>query len=208
MIISPRDLIERGVYTGVDEECIQPSGIDLRVSKILKVSMGSISYGEYCYVPKTGKIDHAPLEPVLARGEKGLYCLSQQGVYQFETEVYVNLPEDVAGWIIARSSLNRNGIRAWSGLYDPGFRNYIGGVLYVPQHTVIEQGARIAQFIAVKADSAHLYAGRYQDRAEIDVAPPVEKGDTPPKVARPEQRTALEGTASEEPQEEGTAGAR
>ena len=64
--------------------------------------------------------------------------------------------------MIARSTLNRNGIFITSGLYDSGFENYIGGVMHVRCGPArIERGTRIAQFIYVEAETASMYEGQY-----------------------------------------------
>ena len=72
------------------------------------------------------------------------------------------MPTGYAGWLIARSTLNRNGIFITSGLYDSGFENFIGGVMHVRGGPArIEKGARIAQFIFVEAETVRLYDGEY-----------------------------------------------
>ena len=69
---------------------------------------------------------------------------------------------NACGWLIARSTLNRNGIFITSGLYDSGFENYIGGVMHVRcGPATIEKGARIAQFIFVEAETVRMYDGEY-----------------------------------------------
>jgi len=176
MIYSPRTLMNIGVLSGgIDEECLQPCGVDLRLDSLFRVSSAE---GNIMRIGKQG-VDHLPTYEVFPFISDVLVYQLSAGAYQFWSPVYVKLQENMAGWVIARSSLNRNGLRVWSGLYDPGFRNYIGGTLYVPPYTRvdIEKGARIAQFIVVTTEDVWGYEGQYQDSKEKAVASEEEKED-------------------------------
>lgn len=67
-----------------------------------------------------------------------------------------------AGYLITRSSLNRNGIFIQSGLYDSNFYGYVGCTLYnLGGRIKIRKNTRIAQFILVQAESTSEYKGSY-----------------------------------------------
>lgn len=86
------------------------------------------------------------------------------GFYDFKSNVYVEIPTGIAGWVIHRSSLNRNGVMVVASLYDSGFNGNISGTLYVhnPSGIFIEKGARIGQLILAEAETLGLYNGQYQ----------------------------------------------
>ena len=141
-----------GVITNIDSDCKQPNAVDLRLDSIERINDSTFTLTE------TRK-ETRRLTKMLERD--GVYRL-QKGSYQFETLHRVVIPEGMAGWLIARSTLNRNGIFITSGLYDSGFNNRIGGVMHVMAGSAkIARGVRIAQFILVDAETAHLYDGQY-----------------------------------------------
>jgi dUTP pyrophosphatase len=87
-------------------------------------------------------------------------------VFYFESNLKITVPYGYVAWLMPRSSLNRNGIRVESGLYDSGFTGNVAGTIYV--HTglpfTLERGARIAQLIFAEADTLHKYSGQYQGK--------------------------------------------
>ena len=51
-----------------------------------------------------------------------------------------------------------------SGLYDSGFKNFIGGVMHITSGEVfLSPQTRIGQFVTLKAETDHNYDGQYQD---------------------------------------------
>lgn len=147
----------------LDDECIQPNAVDLRIASISKIDNNTT------FVINESEKKHrdnikVPLMTQLSEGLQGTgrkYWTLDQGQYQFETDHFVEIPEGYAGWLIARSTLNRNGVFVTSGLYDSGFKNTVGGVLHVSGKTEIDINTRIAQFIMLKAETEHLYDGDY-----------------------------------------------
>ena len=90
------------------------------------------------------------------------FCLDAPKSYDGTSNIYLNLPENVAAQTIIRSTFNRNGIFLTSGLYDSGYKGHIGFALHnVAGYTKIEQGTRIGQIIFVRSESAGIYAGGY-----------------------------------------------
>jgi len=143
-----------GVITNLDSDCKQPNAVDLRLDTIHRI----INTGFLLSDNKQNRMSH---KLSMVHDWSGFFEL-YKGSYQFETIHKVTIPEGMAGWLIARSTLNRNGVFITSGLYDSGFNNTIGGVMHVMTNNVkIEKGVRIAQFILVDAETAHLYDGQY-----------------------------------------------
>jgi dUTP pyrophosphatase len=137
----------------IDDECIQPNAVDLKIDRVWEITNEEFYLGINEKRHRKGKA----LLPVL-----GEFLLESGKSYQFETPHYVHIPEGYAGWLIARSTLNRNGIFITSGLYDSGFQNYVGGVMHVNGGPArIQHGARVAQFIYVEAETASMYDGDY-----------------------------------------------
>jgi deoxycytidine triphosphate deaminase len=149
MFVHPKRFID------VDQECIQPNAIDVRINQLFVVQTD-----EEFEIRDEGRPIHRPRFQLTPPDDDRMFVLGK-GVYQFETPHFIEVPEGYAGYLIPRSSLNRNGLFIMSGLYDSGFKNYIGGTLYAMGPARIQRGTRIAQFIMVKAETAHLYNGQY-----------------------------------------------
>jgi len=147
----------------LDDDCIQPNAVDLRIASISKIDNNTT----FIINEDTKKHRVNIKVPIMTRladnslSAAGRCWTLDPGQYQFETDHFVEIPEGYAGWLIARSTLNRNGVFVTSGLYDSGFKNTIGGVLHVSGKTQIDVGTRIAQFIMLKAETEHLYDGDY-----------------------------------------------
>jgi deoxycytidine triphosphate deaminase len=67
-----------------------------------------------------------------------------------------------AGWVITRSTLNRNGLFLTSGLYDSGYHGVMAGVLHVTiGNARIKRGTRIGQYLSFEAEALSQYDGDY-----------------------------------------------
>ena len=155
MIISPDKIIENGIITGIRDDWKQPNAIDFSVDEIYAM----VDDPEQPFVlQKDGKQHRArtKLEPI-----DGYWHLDR-GAYDFMSKVYVEMRYNTAGWMLTRSTLNRNGIIVHSGLYDTGYKGHICGTIYnMAGPTKIEVGARIAQMVFVDAKNSGLYSGGY-----------------------------------------------
>jgi deoxycytidine triphosphate deaminase len=77
-------------------------------------------------------------------------------------ENIINVGDGEAGWVITRSTLNRNGLFLTSGLYDSGYHGAMAGVLHVTIGPArIKQGTRIGQYLSFNAEALHKYDGDY-----------------------------------------------
>ena len=128
----------------LSEENIQPNAVDLCIDRVWEIGNDRKDTKEI-FPDSTG-------EWLLEEGKK----------YQFDTSHWVVIPEGFAGWLIPRSTLNRNGITITSGLYDSGFQNYVGGVMHIGCGKArVQKGARVAQFIYIEAETDSMYDGDY-----------------------------------------------
>ena len=128
--------------------------MDLKVDKIFVIN------DDKTFVIDEEKKEHrgsVEIEP----GADGYWELSQ-GTYEIIMEGTVKIAEDEAGWVITRSTLNRNGLFITSGLYDSGYEGVMAGALHVNVGPArIKKGTRVGQFLLFKAQSVSLYDGDY-----------------------------------------------
>jgi deoxycytidine triphosphate deaminase len=90
------------------------------------------------------------------------YFFLEPGHYEVVMENIISVGEGEAGWVITRSTLNRNGCFLTSGLYDSGYHGVMAGVLHVTVGPAkIKKGTRIGQYLSFKAESLSSYDGDY-----------------------------------------------
>lgn len=142
--------------TNVDEKLIQPNAIDLRIKVLFKHQAGNVVL---CGDNKV----HRPTTKMLP--EDGMYHL-EAGTYDVLFDHDVVIAEGEAGFLIQRSTLNRNGITVTSGLYDSGYDNAVGGCLHIPQGVTLSLGEneRIAQLLMFEAETVTMYDGIYNKK--------------------------------------------
>lgn len=142
-----------------NDDQVQPNAIDLRVDKIFQ------SYSQVFVISEEEK-SHRETREIKPtddwwRLEVGSYEIIMQGI--------VTLADDEAGWVITRSSLNRNGCFITSGLYDSGYSGVMAGVLHVNNGPVrIKRGTRVGQFLLFKAEALNQYDGDYGSGKQHD----------------------------------------
>jgi len=142
------------------EDQVQPNAIDLRLDKIFKITKNipfRISEEEK---------SHRKTHPVVA-DKDGWYNL-EEGKYEVIMEGTISMGKGEAGWVITRSTLNRNGCYITSGLYDSGYNGVMAGVLHVPGPTHIKKGTRIGQMLIFDAECLNMYDGSYGIGKEHD----------------------------------------
>lgn len=135
---------------GVD---IQPNAIDLRLGKIFRIKDSEF------IIDEEQKIHRGSEEVTLS--EDGYFHL-EPGSYEVIMENIINVAEGEAGFVITRSTLNRNGVFITSGLYDSGYNGVMAGVMHVNCGLMkIKPGTRIGQYLCFEAESLHKYDGDY-----------------------------------------------
>lgn len=100
-----------------------------------------------------------------------IFYLKSGYSYDIVSDWNVDVPAGEVGLVIVRSTLNRNGIFATSGLYDSGYNGVVGLTLHVRTgDAYIQKGSLIAQFLTLQAESVKLYNGSYGLASEHDKA--------------------------------------
>lgn len=136
-----------------DDDSLQPNAFDFRISRVFRFKTDLFE------LRKDDSKTHRKQEEILPDGN-GFWVLTS-GDYNVLTDIECKISEGEAGFVIQRSSLNRNGIFLTSGLYDSGFNNTLGCVMHVNGVFKVQRGSRIGQFILTKAETLKLYNGSY-----------------------------------------------
>ena len=140
--------------TGVQHGDSQPNAVDLRVKKIFEINKKSPFI-----ISEEGKTHRGSTE--VQPDEEGWFNL-ERGTYEIIMENIVSVEEGYAGFVITRSTLNRNGLFITSGLYDSGYHGVMAGCLHVRVgQAKIKKGTRVGQFILFEAETLSMYDGSY-----------------------------------------------
>lgn len=138
--------------TPVQEDQINPNGVDVRVSKVLKnTTVGALA--DERHLPKRTEVK--PTHDVY-RLERGSYVV----VYKEK----VHIPLEAVGLVLPRSSLMRMGGTLNTAVWDPGYEGQGEGLLVVHNtHGLhIGRNARIGQMVFFSAVQGGTYNGTYQ----------------------------------------------
>ena len=139
--------------SAVQPQDIQPNAVDLRLGKIFQIKNREF------IIDETQKV-HRGSVPIDVRSD-GYFHL-EPGCYEVIMENEIEVAEGEAGWVITRSTLNRNGVFLTSGLYDSGYNGVMAGLLHVHHGpATIQRGSRVGQFIMFEAETLSLYDGDY-----------------------------------------------
>ena len=139
--------------TNVVEGDVQPNAVDLRLGKVFAIKTS-------LFVISNDHKQHRGSDEILPSND-GYYHLAP-GHYEVVMENIINVGNGEAGWVITRSTLNRNGLFLTSGLYDSGYHGAMAGVLHVTIGAArIKQGTRIGQYLSFDAEALHNYNGDY-----------------------------------------------
>lgn len=150
----------RSHLTEVEPEDMQPNAVDLRLGKVFKI-LPEVFEIENDYKRHRGSYEIMP-------NDKGVFYL-EPGHYEVVMENKITVGANEAGWVITRSTLNRNGLFLTSGLYDSGYSGVMAGVLHVTIGPAkIRKGTRIGQYLSFDAESLSNYNGSYGSNSEHD----------------------------------------
>lgn len=178
MFISPLTAIEKGWIKFPDwmseeqkQKCLQPNALDFTIDSLFVLDRDTpFHISEDTRVMRktyecqtTPDIKHAPEYSYL--DDKQWWILQHQHCYDAMSDFYVNVPEGVAAMLVPRSSFNRNGLFIMSGIFDSGFQNNIGFMIYnLGGNSRIAPHTRIGQIIFVDSQtSGKLYDGIYNE---------------------------------------------
>lgn len=147
----------QSTLTNVELTDIQPNAVDLRVEKIFRMDLDkTFVIGE-----ENGKeIKQHRGSTELNPDNEGYWYLNP-GSYEIIMENIIDVGPDEAGWVITRSTLNRNGLFITSGLYDSGYHGVMAGALHVSAPAKIKKGTRVGQFLLFTSQSLKKYDGDY-----------------------------------------------
>lgn len=150
--------VARSSLTKVQDGDVQPNAVDLRLGKVFKIKDNVFTIDEDQKIHR-GSEEYEPWED-------GYYYL-YPGSYEVIMENEIHVGPDEAGFVITRSTLNRNGLFLTSGLYDTGYEGVMAGVLHVNVGLArIKPGTRIGQYLNWKAEALSSYDGDYgKDKA-------------------------------------------
>ena len=157
--------------TNVQEQDIQPNAVDLRLGKVFFIRPAAF------IIDEEDKRHRGTVE--LTTDPDGYYTLVE-GHYEVVMENVIEVGEGEAGWVITRSTLNRNGVFLTSGLYDSGYHGVMAGVMHVTCGPMkIKPGTRIGQYLSFDAEALSKYDGSYgigkeHDKKYEDTQPAIE----------------------------------
>lgn len=152
-------------YVNLDVQ-LTPNGFDLTVGRVFEFnSIGSLDFSNKERVIPEGK----ELIPQKQRSEDkfGWWDL-KKGAYKIRTNETLNLPNDLAGLALSRTSLLRMGAFTQNGVWDAGFAGRGEFILVVesPQGIRIKQNARLIQLIFFRINATQGYQGIYKNSKE------------------------------------------
>ena len=138
-----------------DQSQVQPNAADIRIDKLFEVNNHVMFIIDEERKAHRGSVE---IEP----DKNGYWTLEPNKSYEFLAEGTVKMGEDEAGFIITRSTLNRNGVFITSGLYDSGYEGVMAGAIHNNSGpAMIKRGTRVGQFLLWKAEALNQYDGDY-----------------------------------------------
>lgn len=136
----------------LDEKAISPNAVDLRLEKVFKILDNTFVLDDEFKSHRGTSL----LEP-----EMDGYWHLWPGSYEIVLG-NITIGPDEAGFVLPRSTLNRNGVFITTGLYDSGYVGAMGACLHVTGSLFkVKPNTRVAQFILFKAEALHQYDGSY-----------------------------------------------
>ena len=132
---------------------VQPNAVDLRLGKVLYI------HADQFEITNESKKHRGSTE--ILPDSDGYYDLGV-GNYEVVMENLIKVGYNEAGWVITRSTLNRNGVFLTSGLYDTGYDGVMAATMHVAVGPMrIKRGTRIGQYLCFEAQSLSSYSGDY-----------------------------------------------
>jgi deoxycytidine triphosphate deaminase len=158
-VLSPNS---KTTLTNVQDGDSQPNAVDLRVGKIFHIKPD-------IFVLSEEEKQHRGSVEVTPNLTDGYFHLYAGNSYEVIMENIINVGEGEAGWVITRSTLNRNGVFLTSGLYDSGYHGAMAAVMHVTSGAFkLKPGTRIGQYLSFNAESLSMYNGSYGLNSQHD----------------------------------------
>lgn len=153
MMLHIQSDITHSTLTNVQDIDVQPNAVDLRIDKVFGI------HKQAFLIDETKKVHRGTYEIL---PDKDGYWYLEPGTYEIVMENIIHVGEGEAGWVITRSTLNRNGVFITSGLYDSGYHGVMAGAMHINVGPMcIKKGTRVGQFLLFKAETLKLYDGDY-----------------------------------------------
>lgn len=150
--------------SNLDPKCIQMNAVDVRVSELRQIDDYENQYSDLhnqLFEISDEQTTHKKKSQPIPVNEDGYWVLSR-GAYEFSSPHFVTVPKGYCGYLITRSSFNRNGIFIISGLYDSGFEGFVGGTLYnFGGRIKMQHNVRLCQLVMASAETLKMYEGQY-----------------------------------------------
>jgi len=139
--------------TNIQKQDVQPNAVDLRLDKVFKMKNSKFVIDEEFK-------GHRGTEEVLPDDDG--YWELEPGSYEIVMENIIHVGQGEAGFVITRSTLNRNGVYITSGLYDSGYHGIMAGVMHVTNGPMrVAKGTRVGQFLLFQSETIGSYDGDY-----------------------------------------------
>lgn len=144
----------------IDEDSIQPNAIDLRLDRVFRME-------DIFKLDEEGKVHRKKTELLLSSDNE--WHKLTPGTYEITFKGIISMGPDEAGYVITRSTLNRNGVFITSGLYDSGYEGSMAACLHVHGGEFwVKPGTRLGQFILWKSQAVSSYDGDYGVGKQMD----------------------------------------
>ena len=154
----------RTTFSSLVQEDVQPNAIDVRIDRVFLITQEVFVLSETI---REHRKTH-PLKTQIFRNEDEWWCLLP-GTYSVHMRGTIKVPKEEAGFILPRSSLNRNGVYITSGLYDSGYEGEMVATLHVTCGPFwVRRWTRVGQFLLFEAETMRMYNGVYGMRGTSD----------------------------------------
>lgn len=146
---------------GLTKDAVQPNAVDLSIEKVFRIKPNLF------VIDAENHKQHRGVEEVLP-DEDGFFYL-EPDTYEVIAHETVSVGPDEAGYVIGRSTMNRNNLLIRSSIYDSGYTGTCCTVITVGSGPAkIQKGTRFAQYVSWKAESLKQYNGSYGFGTEDD----------------------------------------
>ncbi len=156
MIIPKEEIIKLGIIKEfIGEIQFQPAGVDLTLNKVFEFKTKPI----IDFDNKERKISE------VKEIEFEEFVELKEGAYKVLFNEVVNIPKDVVGIAMPRSSLLRSGITLETAVWDPGYYGRSEALLIIHNQNgaIFKKNARIAQLFFIRLEKeTEEYSGVYK----------------------------------------------
>lgn len=158
-IINPYSAVAKGYISNVKLDNIQPNSIDLTVNSVYTINGPLILFADKSNRRRLP--EYSVMKTFQFEGVE-MYKLEPGIRYQIEFREMLNLPPDVCGLTLVRSTMAKSGCTGENGLFDSGYQGASGMMVSVQAESYIEVGSSIAQMLFFSTETSKVYEGFYQ----------------------------------------------